>query len=935
VKSLRSFQRLVIVLVLALGAALLLGSAQRGAVAANPPSGTVDPGGAAIAWDGTAVGGSSAGESACVEGVNCDTFTLTVSGLPTDWAGKVVDVRISWLVPANDFDLYIHKGSNAGPVVADSGSGAPDNDEEATFDPSAQGTGLYTVHVVYFSVAGEQYHGTARAITKPTARSASYVDGGITFSPNVTTKAPVAARDGEPSNRTDVLGNNYVVGIRGVPAGVDLWYDDVVRDPYMRNWVYRGQPDSFTGDEQNSVGADGGGDVDLAVGRPDPVTGAITNPPTLAYSSLVLSNISVGKSTDRGQTFQLNPAGNLSGGAPVDDRQWNEFYGQNSVYLLYRTVAPAVSQIQRSDDGGFTYGPAVSAGAIGQVGYIDVHQATGTVYVSGSSGQVCTGIPAAASLPPTSYTCHQVATGSVANIFFPVKVADDGTPNGTVYVAYSDGRDIFLTDSVDQGSTWSQPVKVNHGPDTATSLMPWLETGPTPGSVGVVWFGSSSSTNDDNANWQVFYAQTYDATSSNPTFRQVNASDHLVHGSNISTGGTLGTANRNLLDYFQVSYDPSGAAVIAYTDDHNDYDGHTYVTHQIGGPGLNPAKGAVPAPGPAPAAQSGPYPYAADVGGQAGSQVTDFRHDVSDGLLVVTNTDDPLDILSTRYSCVGTGATTQLVATTKVSGSLAGTPAGLNWRMSFTANAPNSVLSPTGDYSFGLSDRGDQFYVRASTDPTESQFAYGTAVRNSDGTITYTKRGNATGSFDTATNTVTVQVPLSALNPFVTKGPAIAPGSILAGLRSQTFTSQVNGKRDLSRGGTQYAVGCAPPSADLAVTKTDSPDPVRAGGNLTYTITVRNNGPNTATGVTLNDQLPRNAGYGSASTSQGSCTLKPDKTMVACNLGTIASGGTVTVTIVVKPNKKGQITNTATATAASPPDPSTANNTATATTTVQ
>src|SRR5438876_9039087 len=140
---------------------------------------------------------------------------------------------------------------------------------------------------------------------------------------------------------------------------------------------------------------------------------------------------------------------------------------------------------------------------------------------------------------------------------------------------------------------------------------------------------------------------------------------------------------------------------MADTDDHNGDDGHTYVTHQIGGPGLNATKSAVPSPGPAPPAQSGPYPSAAAGGGEAGSQVTDFRHDVADGLLVVTPTDDPLDILSTKYSCEGTGPSTQLVTSMKVSGSLTGLPSGLNWRESFAANAPNSVLSPTGDYSFG------------------------------------------------------------------------------------------------------------------------------------------------------------------------------------------------------------------------------------------
>jgi len=245
------------------------------------------------------------------------------------------------------------------------------------------------------------------------------------------------------------------------------------------------------------------------------------------------------------------------------------------------------------------------------------------------------------------------------------------------------------------------------------------------------------------------------------------------------------------------------------------------------------------------------------------------------------------------------------------------------------------VLSPTGDYSFGLSDRGDQFYLRASTDPTQPQFAFGTAVRNSDGSISYTRQGTATGSFDSATSTITMKVPLASLNPFVTHGSALDPGSVLVGLRGQSFTSQVNGKRDVTRGGTQYTIGCAPPAADLSVTKTDSPDPVHIGQNLTYTVKVTNNGPDAATGVTVTDQLPKNAGYGSVSTTQGTCSLKPDKAMVSCALGTIASGGAATITINVKQTKKGQITNTFSVASASPPDPNTANNTATATTTVQ
>ena len=109
-----------------------------------------------------------------------------------------------------------------------------------------------------------------------------------------------------------MLGNHYVMGIRGVPAGVDLWYFDLQPgspsyDPLMRHPVYRGQPDSFTEEDSTSVGADGGGDVDLAVGFPDPATLATNNPPTLAASSLVAANISTQRSTDKGITFQNNP----------------------------------------------------------------------------------------------------------------------------------------------------------------------------------------------------------------------------------------------------------------------------------------------------------------------------------------------------------------------------------------------------------------------------------------------------------------------------------------------------------------------------------------------------------------------------------------------------------------------------------------------------
>ena len=129
-----------------------------------------------------------------------------------------------------------------------------------------------------------------------------------------------------------------------------------------------------------------------------------------------------------------------------------------------------------------------------------------------------------------------------------------------------------------------------------------------------------------------------------------------------------------------------------------------------------------------------------------------------------------------------------------------------------------------------------------------------------------------------------------------------------------------------------YLRGLAP-SADLSVTKTDSPDPAHVGQKLTYTVIVTNNGPDGATAVTLADTLPKTTGFGSVSTTQGTCTRS--KTGVNCSLGDLGSGATATVTIVVKPTQKGTITNTVTVAATSPADPNTANNTVTQNTTVK
>jgi uncharacterized repeat protein (TIGR01451 family) len=127
------------------------------------------------------------------------------------------------------------------------------------------------------------------------------------------------------------------------------------------------------------------------------------------------------------------------------------------------------------------------------------------------------------------------------------------------------------------------------------------------------------------------------------------------------------------------------------------------------------------------------------------------------------------------------------------------------------------------------------------------------------------------------------------------------------------------------------ALGQAPqPGADVQVTKTDRPDPVTAGSTITYTVTVRNNGPDRATGVRVTDAVPAGTTFVSANASQGNCA---GTTTVTCNLGALDNGETATITMVVRPRAPGTIRNTARA-EASQADPVAANNVASETTTV-
>jgi uncharacterized repeat protein (TIGR01451 family) len=100
-----------------------------------------------------------------------------------------------------------------------------------------------------------------------------------------------------------------------------------------------------------------------------------------------------------------------------------------------------------------------------------------------------------------------------------------------------------------------------------------------------------------------------------------------------------------------------------------------------------------------------------------------------------------------------------------------------------------------------------------------------------------------------------------------------------------------------------------PRTANLELVKSDSPDPVPLGEDLTYTLTVANHGPSDASDVTATDTLPASVEFVSATASQGSCLHMAGS--VTCDLGPLAEAATATITIKVVPTATGTITNQA------------------------
>ncbi|MDQ3666920.1 MAG: PQQ-dependent sugar dehydrogenase [Acidobacteriota bacterium] len=299
----------------------------------------------------------------------------------------------------------------------------------------------------------------------------------------------------------------------------------------------------------------------------------------------------------------------------------------------------------------------------------------------------------------------------------------------------------------------------------------------------------------------------------------------------------------------------------------------------------------------------------------------------------------------------GPGNSRQYIQHTSV-GTFAGQQGGASW--SFNWEAPSTDIGPVIFYAAGNHANNDG---NSSGDHIYSTFvASAPASATPDFAISATPSVRSIVPGDSAMYSVTI-TPLAGFTAVVTLGatglPAGASASFNpatvnitdAGSKTSTLTITTTagtplGDHIASITGTSGTIMNSipvtlrvidPSSVDLLLDKSASPNPAQVGLNLSYRVTVANNGPALATNVSMSDTLPAGVSFVSATPSQGSCNGGGP---VTCALGNVAVGATAVITIVVNPPATGSIINTATV-SASETDFDTSNNSATITTFIQ
>ncbi|GGZ45133.1 hypothetical protein GCM10010387_44520 [Streptomyces inusitatus] len=271
---------------------------------------------------------------------------------------------------------------------------------------------------------------------------------------------------------------------------------------------------------------------------------------------------------------------------------------------------------------------------------------------------------------------------------------------------------------------------------------------------------------------------------------------------------------------------------------------------------------------------------------------------------------------------------------------------------SVTDTAQATGTAPDGELARATSNTVTVPFVAPEADLALTKT--GPAAVNPGGEIDYTLTVTNNGPDDSSGWTVTDTIPAGLANAATTTpGCSITGGTLTCtggalpvgdsttialtgtaapGATTVTNTATVTGDEDdpnPDNNTDTTTTTVTPASVDLALTKT-GPASVTAGGQVSYTITVTNNGPDASTGWTVTDPIP--AGLDNAATTTPGCSITGGT--LTCTGGALAVGGSTTIALTGTADVNAtSITNTATVDG-DDPDPNPDNNTDTTNTTV-
>ena len=240
---------------------------------------------------------------------------------------------------------------------------------------------------------------------------------------------------------------------------------------------------------------------------------------------------------------------------------------------------------------------------------------------------------------------------------------------------------------------------------------------------------------------------------------------------------------------------------------------------------------------------------------------------------------------------------------------------------------PQADLALTKTVSNATPNVGDTITFLVTLTNLGPSFATGVTVQDSlPAGLTFVSDTPSQGTY----NRISGQWTVGVVDPSTPRTLALVATVVSSLPQTNTATISAADQFDPVTSNDTASVTETPQQADLMVTKTVSDPTPNVGDTITFTVTVQDNGPNSATNVQVNDLLPTGLVYISNTASQGNYFANTG----VWTVGTVNNGAQATLTITAQVASPMPLINTATVTA-DQFDPNSGNNTQSVTETPQ